>query len=305
MLERPGHRFAITFELSWSGINLSVPKDKDDIKKHVKILGIKPLHVHEFESELRNYIREIDSAEGATKRQVLVFIHGFNVRFDDALRQTAQLAFDLDFSGAPILYSWPSAGELIEYGRDLPIAFYSEDLLLELLNIVRTKIDAQTVHIIAHSMGNQVLVNALRHIDRSPLEVSAAHLRQIVFAAPDIDARSFPMLAEAFKGKADRFTVYASTKDVALLGSEIVSSTRVGNSVCPNKAIRHIDTIDVTEVCPNLEKDPIGLCHDLFASSPVLADLNRLILYDDSPDKRRLQRVEPSRCGMYWQMRKD
>ena len=45
----------------------------------------------------------------------MVFIHGFNVPFEDAIYRTAQLAHDLDFDGAPILYSWPSRGTMLGY----------------------------------------------------------------------------------------------------------------------------------------------------------------------------------------------
>src|SRR2546427_2842571 len=46
------------------------------------------------------------------KKNAFIFIHGFNVTFEDACRRTAQLAYDLKFSGAPLMWSWPSDGKL-------------------------------------------------------------------------------------------------------------------------------------------------------------------------------------------------
>jgi esterase/lipase superfamily enzyme len=45
-------------------------------------------------------------------------VHGFNVSFENALRRTAQIAYDLDFDGAPFLFSWPSRDSLLSYASD-------------------------------------------------------------------------------------------------------------------------------------------------------------------------------------------
>ena len=52
----------------------------------------------------------------SSRKEAFVFIHGFNVDFDDAVYRTAQLAYDLGFDGAPILYSWPSVGKATPIG---------------------------------------------------------------------------------------------------------------------------------------------------------------------------------------------
>jgi esterase/lipase superfamily enzyme len=44
-------------------------------------------------------------AQAAGERQALVFVHGYNVGFEDALKRIAQIAFDLDFRGACLLFS--------------------------------------------------------------------------------------------------------------------------------------------------------------------------------------------------------
>jgi esterase/lipase superfamily enzyme len=47
-----------------------------------------------------------------------VFTHGYNVSFEEAARRAAQLAFDLNFRGRVVLFSWPSCGSLLGYGAD-------------------------------------------------------------------------------------------------------------------------------------------------------------------------------------------
>jgi alpha/beta hydrolase family protein DUF900 len=156
------------------------------------------------------------------------------------------------------------------------------------LNLVRTEIGADTVHVIAHNMGSQVLFSlfqsGLRKIEPRN---NAASVRHIVFAAPDIDAENFATLAKAFKenANANRVTVYISKLDRALRLSSWVhgSHERVGSSAQPDTSY---DTIDASGACPAPAKDMY--CHALLVSPPVITDLNWLIRHNDPPDKRSL-----------------
>ena len=49
---------------------------------------------------------------------LLLFIHGYKYTFDGAVLQCAQIQYDLEFSGRPIAFAWPSTGELTGYERD-------------------------------------------------------------------------------------------------------------------------------------------------------------------------------------------
>jgi len=63
--------------------------------------------------------------ENANEQEAFIFIHGFNVTFKDAARRTAQIAHDLNFQEAPIMYSWPSKGRPTEYVADRTTAHSS------------------------------------------------------------------------------------------------------------------------------------------------------------------------------------
>jgi esterase/lipase superfamily enzyme len=52
------------------------------------------------------------------KKSAFIFVHGYNVTFEDAARRTAQMSYDLSFDGAPVFYSWPSQGSLGDYLKD-------------------------------------------------------------------------------------------------------------------------------------------------------------------------------------------
>ena len=57
--------------------------------------------------------------------QALVFVHGYNTRFEAAVFQFAQLTHDMNAEVAPILFSWPSRGRLLDYVYDRESANFS------------------------------------------------------------------------------------------------------------------------------------------------------------------------------------
>src|SRR5262249_46924146 len=47
--------------------------------------------------------------------QALVFVHGYNTSFDNAIRRAGQLAYDLGFDGPVFVFSWPARESLLSY----------------------------------------------------------------------------------------------------------------------------------------------------------------------------------------------
>src|SRR5262249_32675638 len=82
-----------------------------------KTLSIHDVHLSDDQAILSEGRPRIEHA-ASFRRQAFVFVHGYNVSFDNALRRTAQLAHDLRFDGAAFLYSWPSHGEFGAYEED-------------------------------------------------------------------------------------------------------------------------------------------------------------------------------------------
>ena len=50
--------------------------------------------------------------------QALVFVHGYNMSFENAVRRAAQIANDLKFDGGTFLFSWPSRNNILDYLSD-------------------------------------------------------------------------------------------------------------------------------------------------------------------------------------------
>jgi esterase/lipase superfamily enzyme len=202
-----------------------------------------------------------------------VFVHGYNVTFAGAARRTAQIAHDVEFSGAPIFFSWPSQGGLLKYTIDENNVEWAVPHLKQFLLDVTRQSGATHVNLIAHSMGNRALTEAIREIQMQ-LQSEATLFNQVILAAPDIDAEIFRRdLAPALVRTAQRVTLYASSRDQALAASKKVHGySRAGDSGSELVVLDGIETVDVSQLDTNL------LGHSYYGSSnPILRDMQQLI----------------------------
>jgi esterase/lipase superfamily enzyme len=224
----------------------------------------------EFTASLRAFIH------ARPGRHALVFVHGFNITFADAVYRTAQIAADLDFPGAPILFSWPSKGSLspLGYTHDETQARWTLPDLRAFLELIAEQSGAETIHLLAHSMGNRVLTDALAQMAAAAARRSRGLFNELVLTAPDIDADTFVRdVAPAIVTTSRRITLYASSNDKALAFSKSVHGyARAGDSGEGIVLVEGIDTIDVSSV----DTDLIG--HFYYGDNrSVLSDLFHLM----------------------------
>ena len=234
--------------------------------------------------------------------QVVVFIHGYRVSFADAARRAAQLSCDLNMP--TVLYSWASAGKLFLYNRDADCSKITIPRLLDFIHIIADFSGATTVHLIAHSMGNVPLTAALQEFFRTRGQPGSPIFRNIVLAAPDVNATVFKeQIAPAISDKGARVTLYASRNDRALLASRLHATLsrnlmfqRLGDArrgqIC---VLPNMDTIDASAV------DTSFLGHSYFSTKPaVVDDIFYLLTHGLDPDQRfgMIRRNHPD--GQYW-----
>jgi esterase/lipase superfamily enzyme len=263
-----------------------------DVQKHIVLLDLRPLGRNPFVDELQA------SLASADERDVLVFIHGYTVGFADAARRAAQVAVDLKFRGRTALYSWPSAGAALKYTIDEASVEWSVPHFQEFLRLVLADVGARAVHVIAHSMGNRALVRGLERFDIALLPPNSAMLRQIVFAAPDIDRDTFVELAKGFSSRAQRFTLYPSSDDIPLKLSKLLHRyPRAGDAGSGLVIVEGIDTIDASRADTSL----VSLRHSYFGNKrSILHDIHDLIVRGDPPDGRFDLEPASSTQGRYW-----
>jgi len=242
-------------------------------------------------------------------RDTLVFIHGFNVSFLEALTAGALVAAGLKKMNL-VVFSWPSDGKALPY-----MSYYSdrEDArasgpalaraYLKLFDFIRelreeevhrletagadsteeTELCQQCIHLLAHSMGNYVLRHGIQAIRAKDPRKMVRMFDQVIMAAPDEDDDTFehdeklrilPMLAR-------RITVYHNRKERALVISD---KTKANPDRLGSEGPRMLDLLPKKVVlvdCSRIAQaaDPRVL-HSYYIRSPSAAADIRSVLAD-------------------------
>ena len=233
------------------------------------------------------------SVSGGSVSSALVFIHGYNTSFKDALFTVAQIVSATEYPGRVYMYSWPSAASTFGYIGDMDKAEQAEPYLQSFMKLLMRDADIDAVDILVHSLGSQSALRALSAL-RSVFETErqgaarrqAIRIGQIMFAAPDVAMPVFDQKIRRIAPYADRVTVYASLTDAALLASKVLRSGagRVGQLNESGQPllveVRNVHVIDATgkESWWRLDRIMSGYGHDYFLQSPgVLADIQRIL----------------------------
>jgi esterase/lipase superfamily enzyme len=172
---------------------------------------------------------------GRTK--VLVFVHGFNNRFDEAVYRFAQIVHDAKLPVIPVLFTWPSRGEvrLRTYNYDRESASYSRDALESLLGTLTSHPGVTEVNLLAHSMGNWLALEALRGRSirggQTAASIKADKLKNAMLVAPDVDVDVFRAQIRRMGAARPRIALFVSQDDSALRLSRTIAddAPRLGN----------------------------------------------------------------------------
>ncbi len=204
------------------------------------------------------------------KRQVLLFVHGFNNKFEETVYRFAQIAHDSDATIIPVLFTWPSRGNLLQYGYDHESASFSRDSLEHVLQFLSRDPNVGEISILAHSMGNWVTLEALRQMAIRNRGLSGK-IKNIMLAAPDVDFDVFRRQILAMDARPSLFTVFISHDDEALAVSRRVWGTKPRLGAIDANAEPYRDQLEKEKITivdlTSIESDD-RLGHGKFAQSP-------------------------------------
>ena len=260
----------------------------EDEERHVMIRRNEELAATAFFDEVHRVLasHEHDHSD------CLVFVHGYNVSFEKAARRTAQIHYDLKFTGVPLFYSWPSRASFPSYFSDRNEIGYSYDHIKQFLVDVAERVGAQRVHVIAHSMGADAVGRAIVAMgDRGRI------FDQVILAAPDIDSDVFrEQVAPKLRNLCKRTTLYCSRNDMALRASYTFNdSPRLGDSSRGVVVLDGMDTVDAS----NIDTDLLG--HSYYGDCLKLLDDVQLLLDRDlHPLDRHLSPTLLKEQLRYW-----
>ena len=158
-----------------------------DPEKHFALMSRRGLDEAGFQAELASHL----SGRIGSNRDILLYVHGFNTSYDESRFRLAQIVEDGRFGGVPVLFTWPSTNNLLDYAAAKESATVSRDALAKLIRQLTETPGVGRVHILAHSMGAWLTMEALRQDAIAGSPALAEKLGDVMLAAPDIDLNVF------------------------------------------------------------------------------------------------------------------
>jgi esterase/lipase superfamily enzyme len=192
----------------------------------------------------------------AGRKEVVVFIHGYNNNFEEAVLATGEICRSLHNQFVCIVLTWPaggSGGSFFGYSIDRESSEFAVADLKKAIRVIAGSKGIERLHLLAHSRGTNVLSGVIQqltieaYVSRSSLW-QRYRIANVVYFAPDIDLDvassklfawvSDPDLAFGRKSSPGAFppqgpmhlTVYSSPGDKALEASTLLagSALRLG-----------------------------------------------------------------------------
>ena len=240
-----------------------------DSMRHFSLLSHRSMEEEEFLSEIAAHV----SGNVGVSRDILLYVHGFNTSLDEARFRIAQIVADGRFSGVPALFAWNSKGALFAYESDKESATVARDALERLIVDLSHTPGVGRVHILAHSMGSWLTMEALRSISISGHPDLDGKLGEVMLAAPDIDLSVFERQIARLDPK--HVSIFVANNDRALSVSSRIAGDR-----------RRVGAMDPTNPRDKAELDRLGVTvHDI---SSFATDFIGHGAFAEAPDVVRL-----------------
>lgn len=280
-------------EVNGEEIEIRIASERLNKDKDRKIKGSKGSIFGSL--EVFNSVRQ---AMADHSRDTIIYIHGYNVDFHEALLAASQMKqnFENLHDGAGVnmvLFSWPSDGSMmpyIAYANDRQDAQASGPAFargfLKLAAFLRgsTPEEAceQRIHLVAHSMGNYVLRHALQEIVRQSPGRPPRLFEQVLLMAADEDDDAFEKdhKLKSLPRISKRVSVYFNNNDKGMAVSDKTKGNpdRLGDDGprLPRAIPGKVSIIDCTE-CTNTETDGL-VQHSYYLTNPtVVSDMQSVL----------------------------
>jgi esterase/lipase superfamily enzyme len=269
--------------MSFAEISISIPPD--EVRQIGEVQWPKALPADPARDFVTVHAATLDRPQAVAKfdtrvrampgRRVLLFVHGYNTKFEEAVYRFAQITADSGAPAVPVLFTWPSRAKLLAYTYDRESANYSRDALESLLQGLAKDPNVGEVTVLAHSMGNWVTLEALHQMAVRNGRLSPK-IANIALAAPDVDIDVFRTLVTGLGPDRPPITMFVSRDDKALAISrrvwgDVIRAGAIDPNVEPVKSELEkakIVAIDLTDV-----KSDDSLNHSKFAESPEIVRL--------------------------------
>ena len=246
----------------------------------------------------------------APKKELMLYVHGFNESFATAAFTAAELCHFLGREQVCAFFTWPASTTgnfLISYTTTTESADYAVAHLKKTIRTLASTPGLERLQLLAHSRGTALTLRAVSELvteaiaaGKEPIDLYK--IDNLVLFSPDIDVDiagqqitgflSDPELMTVWPERRlprvlqGRLTIYASPEDRALLVSRILfrSRNRVGQlrpEDISDRAQRYFEAVGRIDLISYEGKRTDLFGHSYFTTNPqVSSDLIELIRYD-------------------------
>jgi esterase/lipase superfamily enzyme len=208
----------------------------------------------------------------------------------------ALVVYGADLRSVPIFFSWPSGNSVLGYAGDTTNARWATNDLRDTLRYLLNQPSVDTVHIAAHSLGGNGLLDALERLSQED-GVRIDKIGEVILASPDIDTGLFrreylPLLRRV----GSRTTLYITENDVPLQASQRVNrNNRLGDASSEIFIEDGIETVVFSDVVTFMNS------HDAIVEiGNVQADLHYLLEDRLGANERPTLEAVDTEDGRYW-----
>ena len=224
----------------------------------------------------------------AGEQAPILYMHGFYISFERGCRRALILKESLGLEGRFLLFSWPSAGAILDYTQDEADLYWSVAPLRGVLVEMIDRFGSGNGNIVAHSLGTRGVLLALVLLAHAQ-QGDKPLFNQVVLIAPDIDVGIFRQYLPLIRPLARNITVYVSSNDSPLvLSRQVHGHPRLGEAGEHLDGLNGVEIIDLSDIPIRV---PSGHVYHLYQSI-VTEDLEQLI-NDNKPaaQRRNLKKV--------------
>ncbi len=221
-----------------------------------------------------------------SQKDTIIFIHGYNTSFHNALTTAAHTKENFDNGGHPVnivVFTWPSDGQAIPWKSYINDRHDAEASalafargILKLADFLKTGIACgQEMHLLCHSMGNYALRNSIQAMLN--MQSSLPRLFQNIFlmaADEDDDAMEVEHKLLPIIHLTKEVYIYFNRGDLALKGSDWTKGNpdRLGSNG-PRYPLNLANKVTLVD-CTNVVDERVGLGHSYFhEDKTVVADM--------------------------------
>ncbi len=220
---------------------------------------------------------------GPEAGSVLVFVHGYNTQYQEAVYRFAQIIHDSQFSGTAVLFAWPSRGNTALYLADRDATTYSRDYFEATLRDLAGVRGVTEINVLAHSMGNWLTLETLRQAKLKGRGDFNGKLGDVILASPDVDNDVFRTQLDTIGRLKRPMTVLVSGDDSALQASALLAGGQQRTGQLTADDLRVLDeakryrlrVIDLT----NIDGGTTG-SHSKFAQAQVARSIGKSLAAD-------------------------